>query len=414
LDGGTEVHVFDAQLASGAKLVLFDAPALFERSGIYGEGDQDYEDNAKRFGFLARATLALIHARSEAGGRFDVVHGHDWPGALLPIFLSNSPTPPLPTVLTLHDMTRQGVMAAKQAETLGLSKEIRDGMKLGSKVNVIKGALGVVDVLTLPSERYAAELLNPERCGPLAEAVQNTKTPLVGIAGGVDYSFHNPATNSWISARYDAEDPSSKARNKVALLRELGLDVDLERPVVVCLGPLEKQRGSDLLVQALPALLKSDLTVVVAGDGPPAIVDPLTALKERYPESFVYLKDTSDGMEHKLLAAGELLVSPARHEPTAHGIQCAQRYGTLPVAAAVDAAVDAIVDCDAALETGTGVLFDSVTRTGLVAAVKRAVSLLSSPRYPDLVKRMMRQDLGWDRPSRRYLHVYRQALATKS
>lgn len=414
LDGAGEVHLYDAQLASGAKLVLFDAPALFERAGIYGEGPEDYEDNARRFGFLARATISLILARAEQGSRFDIVHVHDWPGALVPMHLSNAPIPPLPSVLTIHDIARQGTIPIKAAEGLGLSKEIRDGLRLGSKLNVIKGALPFVDAVTLPSDRYAAELMNPERAGLLAQSVQNAKTPVMGITGGIDYSFYNPATDAWISSRYDAEDPSNKPRNKTALLRELGLPPQLERPLLVALGPIDKLHGADVLLQTLPAILKSDLSVLIAGEAAGSVTEQIAALRERYPEALAFEPELSEALHHKALAAGDFLLSPARDEATGHELQCAQRYGTLPIAVAVDAALDVIVDCDAELETGTGVLFESLTKTGLTGAVQRAQGLFSSPRYSALVGRMMRRDLGWDRPSRRYVHVYRQALATKS
>jgi starch synthase len=146
----------------------------------------------------------------------------------------------------------------------------------------------------------------------------------------------------------------------------------------------------------------------------PQFSEQLSAIAERYPESVVFVPDLSEALLHKALAGGDFLLSPAREDATGHRLQCAQRYGTLPIAAAVDAAPDVIVDCDAELETGTGILFDSLTKTGLSAAVQRAEALFSSERYPVLVRRMMRRDLGWERPSRRYVHVYRQALATKS
>src|SRR5690606_26466307 len=110
----------------------------------------------------------------------------------------------------------------------------------------------------------------------------------------------------------------------------------------------------------------------------------------------------------------DLLVSAARHDPSAHTLLAAQRYGVLPIAHAVGCAPDAIIDCDAELSTGTGVLFDALGPEQLIAAVQRGVALVTSPKSLSLIKRIMRRDLGWDRPARRYLHVYRQALAAKS
>lgn len=415
LDGGAEVHVYDAQLASGAKLVLFDAPALFDRPGIYeGPDGEEYDDNAQRFGFLARAAAALIVTRSEQGSRFDLVHVHDWGSALLPVLLNNSPIPPLPSVLTIHDIHRQGSFSARQAAQMGLSEELRETLKLDGGYNVLKGALGFVDALTLPSERYASQLLDASISGPLAEALEKSKTPVHGILTGIDYAYFNPATDSWIETRYDAEAPENKGRNRTALVRELGLELEPGRPLLVALGPFGKDSGGDVIAQALPKLARSELSVVVAGRGPTAISKKLAAAAERYPENCVFLETAKEAMQHKLLAAADIVVSASRHEPSAHAILCAQRYGALPVAFAADSALDAIVDVDAELNTGTGILYDTLDAEALLAAVQRALAVVTSPKQGAFVSRIMRRDLGWDRPARRYLHVYRQALAAKS
>lgn len=414
LEGGAEVHVYDAQLASGAKLVLFDAPALFDRPGIYESPDgEEYDDNAQRFGFLARAATALIVTRSEQGSRFDLVHVNDWASALLPILLNNSPIPPLPSVLTIHDIHRQGSFSSRQAAQMGLPDELRETLQWNGGYNVLKGALGFVDALTLPSERYAAQLLDPGISGPLAEALEKSKTPVHGILTGIDYAYFNPATDSWIETRYDAEAPENKGRNRTALVRELGLELEPGRPLLVALGPFAKDGGGDVIAQALPKLARSELSVVVAGRGPTAISKKLAAVAERYPENCVFLESTKEAMQHKLLAAADIVVSAARRDPSGHSILCAQRYGALPVAFAADSALDAIVDADAEASTGTGILYDTLDADALLAAVQRALALVTSPKQGALVSRMMRRDLGWDRPARRYLHVYRQALAAK-
>ena len=415
LEGGTEVHVYDAQLASGAKLVMFDAPALFDRAGIYADQDgTEYDDNAKRFGFLARATLGLIVTRSEQGSKFDIVHVHDWAAALVPMLLNNSPIPPLPSVLTIHDLNRRGSFSAEQAAQLGLPSELMDTLRVDSRYVVLKGALGFVDGITLPSERYAEHLSNAEFSGPLADAMERAKTPVFGILTGIDYSYFNPATDSWIETRYDAEDPSNKPRNKTALVRELGLELSPERPLLVATGPFDEQHGGDVLAQALPRLVKKDLSVVLAGVGPASIIRKLSATAERYPENCSFLEVTKESMQHRLLAGADMMLSTARHEPSAHAILCAQRYGVLPIAHAVDCIVDAVIDCDAELTTGTGVLYDTLHQDAVVAAVERGIAYVLSGASRRLITRMMRRDLGWDRPARRYLHVYRQALALKS
>jgi starch synthase len=101
---------------------------------------------------------------------------------------------------------------------------------------------------------------------------------------------------------------------------------------------------------------------------------------------------------------------PSRFEPCGLVQLYAQRYGVLPVAHATGGIVDTVVDSDAALETGTGFLFDEATTTSLVGAAQRARVAYDSPRWRGLVRRVMRLDRGWERPARRYEQIYRQVL----
>src|SRR6185295_11082437 len=57
---------FQAPLADGARAILVDCPDLFDREGLYGIGNDDYADNARRFAFLVRAALEFAGRRSPA------------------------------------------------------------------------------------------------------------------------------------------------------------------------------------------------------------------------------------------------------------------------------------------------------------------------------------------------------------
>jgi starch synthase len=119
----------------------------------------------------------------------------------------------------------------------------------------------------------------------------------------------------------------------------------------------------------------------------------------------------SEPLSHRLLAAADIVVVPSRYEPCGLVQLYAQRYGALPVASRTGGLVDTIIDCDAALDTGSGFLFDKPTAIALTGAVQRAVAAVSLPRWAALRRRVMRLDLGWDRPARRYAHVYKSILA---
>jgi starch synthase len=411
LEGGAEVVVLDAQLPSGVKLTLFDAPRLFDRPGVYGEGGQEYEDNPKRFGFFSDCVEALVRSRAEQGKTFDVVHLHDFAAGLSAVKLASRPGPTVPTVLTVHDGALTGTYSAKAREDLGIPEEFchQEGFRIGTKLCVLKGAVSTVDRVVTTSPTYATHLESPERFGALSRAFREGGAPCVGVLGGVDYSLYNPATDSALASRYDAEDISNKARNKSAVVRELGLEVEVARPLFFAEAVPGGQSGLDTLAATLRALAKNELQIVVATDAQNEAA--LRAAAEPLQDAVRVVSRSSERLVRRLVAGADFYLGLERSNPSAHAVLRAQRYGTVPVAFAVDAAVDAVVDCDAELETGTGFLFDAMTQRALAGAVARALAAYGSPRFPLLVRRIARQDLGWDRAARRYAQIYRQTLA---
>jgi len=414
LPEGGEVHVLDAQLPSGVQLTLFDAPVLFDRAGVYGEGDQDYPDNARRFALLSQAAAALVRQREQQGKAFDVVHVHDAPAALTPLALSGTTGPSVPTVLTIHDARRPGSFSAEEAEEIlrGRSEEARDLLWLDDRVNLLKAGIVTADTVTTVSPSYAAELSDEERSGSLARAIRESGKPIIGIVDGIDFATYNPATDGALHSRYDAEDATQKQICKGQILEALELDVDLERPLVACAAGTSQEEGFDLVLGALPMLLKTDARFVFAGEWPAAVSRRLKTARTRHRDSLGLIENADAAAIRRLNAAADLVIVPARHVPCGKAQLVAQRYGAAPVARAVGGHVDTVIDCDASLGTGTGFLFDEDTPDALVAAVRRGVAAFSTAAWPRLRRRVMRLDVGWDRPARRYLQVYRQTLAS--
>lgn len=410
LPGGGEVTVFDGQLSSGVGLVLFDAPVLYDRPGVYGEDGKDYPDNAKRFGLLSQAAAQLVRQRAQQGQAFDVLQLHDWPAALVPVALRQTPGPAVPSVLTIHDVTRQGSFTQKELGALGVPRELMtdEGVKLGTRVNALKAGVAFADAITTVSPGYAREIQTEERAGALAQVLAD-KT-IIGICDGIDYAIQNPATDAAIVSRYDAEDTSNKGRSKSALMKELGLELEVDRPLVAAVGELSRPAGFDLVLAALPTILKNDLTLVVAGHGPLTLAKRFDAAKAKYADRYAFVEGPDDTLLHRIYAAADLVLVPSRHAPCGVSQLVAQRYGAAPVAHATGGIVDTVIDCDAHLETGSGFLFDEDTVQSLSGALGRGLAACGSPAWGELRRRMMRLDVGWDRPARRYLQVFRQTL----
>lgn len=406
-DGG-EVPVLDAQLPSGVQVTLFDAPVLFDRPGVYSENGVDYPDNAKRFTLLSQAAAALVRQRAQQGTAFDIVHLHDAPAALVPLALGRIPGPPVPTVLTIHDAARQGSFDSDQAEDLLAEIKKDTSLAVDGKPNLLRAGIAHADAVTTVSPTYATELASG--FGDFSRAVAASGKTIVGITQGIDYAVYNPATDAALPSRYDAEDATNKGICKGAVLRELELPIDVTRPLLLIDGPLTPERGGELLVGALAGLLKNDLAIVVASELTPAQAKKLRLLRTRRPDDFALVERPTAAGVRRLYAAADLALMAPRLAPSGQAQLIAQRYGAWPIARAVGGILDTVVDCEAELLTGTGFLFDEETEASLAGAVARALAAYASPSMPRLRRRVMRLDVGWDRPARRYLTVYRQIL----
>ncbi|HEU4535356.1 MAG TPA: glycogen/starch synthase, partial [Polyangiaceae bacterium] len=370
-----------------------------DRAGIYGEEGRDYEDNPLRFAALCRAATAIARQRAEAGAPFHVLHAHDWPAALALYFARSLERRPA-GVLTIHNIAHQGVVPKEIVPELGISWDDfhMDGVEFYGHANLLKAGIVSADAVTTVSETYARDVLTPEHGGRL-EGVLGRRS-LVGIVNGVDASVWNPATDGALAARYDVEDVTNKARCKGALLAELGLDVTADRALAVFVGRLVYQKGADLLLAALPKLMASEMSLAVAGDGDPAMRQKLEAAAERYPGRFAFAPAASEALVHRFFAGSDLTFVPSRFEPGGLVQLYAQRYGSVPVAHAVGGICDTVIDCDAALETGTGFLFPAATAADLAGAAQRALAAYQGNRWRSLVRRVMRLDRGWERPAR--------------
>jgi starch synthase len=409
LRGGEEVTVLDGQLASGVRLVLLDIPGLLE-GGVLEPGVSG--GDPRRFASFAQATVALVTQRAVHGQLFDLVHLHDWPGALVAAAFRALPEFELPIILTVHDWYEQGRFDRAEAETLGLNGGAAAAAELGHQLNLLKAGVILSDQVTTVSRSALGELAS-DPSDALGAWIGEQNPPVAHISNGVDYALFNPATDPLLVSRFDAEDVANKGRSKTDLVRRLGLELELVRPLVGAVGEITSAGGFDLLIEALPVLGRNDFTLVVAGRGAESLEQALARHAERRRDEVAFVESPDDTFIHRLYAASDVMLVPSRREPGGATVLRAARYGAVPVAHATGAVRDLVVDADTGLETGTGFLFDEPTADALGAAVQRALAAYRSPAWPRLRRRVMRQDLGWDRPARRYQQVYRQAVAAR-
>ncbi|HEY6079407.1 MAG TPA: glycogen/starch synthase [Polyangiaceae bacterium] len=396
--GGTDLTVLDGQLASGVELALFDDPPLFDRPTVFGEGE-GYSDNLARFAVLCRGAAALAQQRAEQGKPFEVVHAFDAPTAALPALLSASPVR-LPCLLTVLDTARVGHFASGAHSAFPGLRGL-----IGDAVSLLELGLSNAQLVVAGSEDAARDLGSPHVSGALAPTQVGERAPTC-VGAGLDYALFNPATDTAIPSRYDAEDASNKGRCKSVVLSELQLELELDRPLLFALATSERE--AELLLEALPALLKNDIAVVACV--PPTMAAALDRLASEYPSDLARLKDASDSARRRAISAADFALCLDARALTPASLQAAQRYGAVPIALGQGAQLDALVDCDAELETGTGFLFDAADAPSLVGAAARAFSAYGSPGHARLRRRVMRVDVSWERVARRYAQLYRKAV----
>lgn len=404
-----EATLFDARLGSGVELLLIDLPELFDSDEIYTGDERD----AKRFGLFSRAVAELVRMRGEAGTGFDAVHAHDWPTALVPFLLSaraGSPGLDVRTVLTIHDAANQGRFPKEAVDTIGLSwDDFHPGaLEFYGDLNMVKAGVLTSDVVTTVSPTYARELSSGAAASGLDGVFQSRGDDFVGILNGIDYARWSPGTDPHLPSHYDSEAVANKGRCKAALLHELDMSLDPERPLIVTVGPVDERHGADVLARSIAGIVRTGARIVIAGTGDQALEHVLEDAAQTAGEDAAFLGAVSEPMQHRLIAAADAVLICSRREPCGIVQQYAERYGALPIAHAVGGLVDTVVDCDAALETGTGFLFEEVTADAVVGAVQRAVSAMTKPEWGALRRRVMRLDHSWESPARRYARLYAQ------
>jgi starch synthase len=400
-------ELYDGRTTGGVDLLFIGHPELFGGAENMTDGD-DQRVVAERAAVFARAVLG---AADKYDGSFGAIHAHDWPGALAIAFAKqDSGLADVPAILTIHDPSAQGELAGKDAKALGLSKKDAKIAEAGGRTNVLALGLERADHVTTVSPTYARELAAAPNGAGLEERYGALGDKLVGILNGVDSSVWNPATDPRVQSRFDPMDLAGKARNKTHLQRAEGFPVRDDVPLLVLLATSDPSSGFDLFVEIAPKVLRNDCQILVVFDGDES--DPLRAkleeLSDRWPDRLKVEGHGDGGITHEALAAADLVLVPSRHEPCGFVQMVAHRYGALPVVRRTGGLADTVVDCDAALETGTGFVFDEATSEDLLAAIRRSFSAFQKVEEIDALKRrVMRLDHSWERSARLYERLYR-------
>lgn len=397
-------------------LWLIDNPSLFDRDGGPYQDVQGiaWPDNDMRFGLLGWAAARLCQANSPVAWKPDILHTHDWQTGLAPAYLKAWGEPRPGLVFTIHNMAYQGLFAPALVPRLGLpwSFHTMDGFEYWNQLSYLKAGLVYADKLTTVSPTYAREIQTPAFGFGMEGVLAHRAKDLSGILNGADYAIWDPRQDRLLPHCYNIDDAGAgKAANKAALQQELGLPRNPDAPLLVVISRLSDQKGMDLLLAIMPAVIAQGAQLALLGSGQRALEEAFLALAGAQPENVSLHIGYSEALAHRLQAGGDILLMPSRYEPCGLTQIYALRYGTLPVVHRTGGLADTVVDAtyDTMLQgTATGFLFEQATASAFQWAVERAIGLY---RHPDQWARLrtsaMQQDFGWDHSAAQYLTLYR-------
>ncbi|HEY3790463.1 MAG TPA: glycogen synthase GlgA [Bradyrhizobium sp.] len=402
--------------SAGLDLLVLDAPHLFARPGNpYTAPDgADWPDNGIRFAALAR-TAADIGQGSIPGFMPDIVHAHDWQGGLTHAYLHYSGRARPGTVMTVHNLAFQGQFPRAMLSQIGLPPESFDidGVEYYGAIGFLKAGLRFADRITTVSPTYALEIQRPDEGMGLDGLLRGRADVLSGILNGIDISIWNPATDPHVASTYAATELEKRAPNKAALQRRLGLRVASEALLFGIISRMSWQKGLDLLLEALPAVLHDDVQIALLGNGDLELENRYKAAAQANPGEVGVWVGYDESLAHLIQAGSDALIVPSRFEPCGLTQLCALRYGAVPVVSRVGGLADTVVDANDA-DAATGVHFSPVTTDNLVGALRRTNELFrDKSRWQALQRNGMAVDVSWRNRASQYADLYRQIIKAR-
>ena len=407
--GALRVRLLLARMpGTGLPAYIIDAPHLYRRGGgPYQAADgSEWPDNLRRFALLGWVAAHLAADDADPDWVPDVVHAHDWHAAMACAYIADHPPTRAASVYSVHNMAFQGVFPPHDWSLLSLSSRFMSpsGLEYHGQISFMKAGLKFADRVTTVSPTYAHEISTHEfGCG-LDGVIRGRGAAVSGILNGIDEAVWNPATDAALPERYDLDRLQGKRACRRAMQAQLGLAVDDQALLLTVVSRLTAQKGLDLVLAALPALVREGVQFAVQGTGEPTLEAAFRMAQEMHPERVRVHIGYDETRAHQLIAGADAIAVPSRFEPCGLTQMYGLRYGTVPIVRRVGGLGDTVND------GRTGIVFDAATPAAFEAAVRRAITLRQdNAAWTAMMRAGMAQELSWARPARDYLALYAEA-----
>jgi starch synthase len=403
---------------NGVGIYLIDAPGLYERPGSpYHDTSQfAYVDNYLRFALLGWMG-AEIASGLDMNWQPDIVHAHDWHAGLTCAYIA-ARGGPAKTVFTVHNLAYQGLFSARHLDEIQIPRAFFDmhGLEFFGQISYLKAGLFYADHITAVSPTYALEITRPEFGYGMESLLEQRlrEGRLSGILNGVDPGIWDPAHDLLLTARYDSETLESKAENKRQLQIAMGLKVDDKAPVFCVISRLTKQKGLDLVLEALPGLLAQGGQLVLLGQGDAELQQGFLAAAAEHPGRVGVQIGYHEAFSHRIVGGADVIMVPSRFEPCGLTQLYGLKYGTLPLVRRTGGLADTVQDSsleNLADGVASGFSFEDSNAWSLLRAIRRAFVLWSRPALWRYVQRQaMGMDFSWQVAAQAYRDLYQRLL----
>lgn len=402
----SNAEILECRREDGLQLFFVRRDEYFDRSAIYGEANQAYDDNAERFIFFDKAVVELARRMNPSP---DLIHCHDWTTGLIPVFVRDQKLP-FGTVYTIHNLSSQGNFWGVDFGLTNLPGHYFGprGVEFYGRMNCMKAGILYADQVTTVSQQYAQEIQTPEYGQGLDVVLRENAYKLSGVINGIDNVKWNPAQDKLITSRFSAENPAGKAKCRTSLLKEMKLLKGSAGPVFGMVSRTVVDKGFDLLLPVIDLMMTFDVRLIVMGDGDQAIHQELMILERRHAGKMRYLPDYAEKGAHRINAGCDVMLAPSRFEPFGLSAVHALRYGALGVVRGTGGLFQIIQDHQPGSDAGNGFVFYNETVPGLWDAVYRAIELFPNKTvWSQLMQNAMAADFSWQQSASEYGALYR-------
>ena len=402
------------------QVYFIDHENFFGRDGIYGvPSEPDFLDNPRRFTFFCRSVFQLCRKLTWYP---DVFHAHDWPSALVPVFLKfrerREVFEKAVSVLTIHNLGYQGVYGTDNFYATGLGWDVfyAAGFENWNMMNLLKAGITSADMVNTVSPNYAEETKTAAYGFGLDGILRGRGSDYRGILNGIDTDIWNPSKDTFIPENYNAKDMSGKAKAKELLQSVFGLPPASDIPVLSLISRLTGQKGVGELFgpaygSAYAICRDMKIQFVLLGSGESWCENEIHNLSGKL-SNFRAKIGYDEKLSHLTEAGSDFFLMPSRYEPSGLNQMYSLAYGTIPIVRNTGGLTDTVENFNQETGNGTGFMFDDLTPQSIYNTVGWAVWAYYNrrPQIEAMRYRGMKKDFSWKNSAKQYAAMYEETL----